>query len=83
MDSGPGKLVGEDCRAREVCDKMASGVTGSMELDAASIGGGAASATTRGATTRMDLDGEQGGDSLKLAMGSVEVAHRRAPDQRS
>ena len=71
MDSGPGKLVGEDCRAREVCDKMASGVTGSMELDAASIGGGAASATTRGATARTDFGIEQGGDCLELPGGAV------------
>ena len=54
-----------------------------MDLDAGNVDDGAVLATTRGATTRMDLDGEQGGDSLELAMGSVEVAHRRAPDQRS
>ena len=69
MYSGPGKLVGEDCRVREVCDKTTNGVTGSMNMDAVNIGGGAILATTRGATARMDLDGEHGGDSLELAMG--------------
>ena len=45
MDSGPGKLVGEDCRVRErerdVCDGMASDGNGSMEVDSVSVGGGA------------------------------------------
>ena len=43
MDSGPGKLVGEDCRGREreVCDLMASDENGSMEVEGVSVGGGA------------------------------------------
>ena len=39
MNSRPGNSLGEGCRGREACDKMTSGVTGNMDLDA--VNGGA------------------------------------------
>ena len=72
MYSGPGGLVGEDCRGREreVCDVMASDVNGSMELDGVSVGGGATLATMRGAPVQMVLVGAQRGDDSELQVGA-------------
>ena len=44
-------------------------------MDAVNGGGGAFLATTSGATARMDMDGEHGGDSVGLTMGGGELAN--------
>ena len=60
MNSGPGKLAGEDCRVRErerdVCDGMASGGNGSMEVDSVSVGGGATLTTAHSERASMMLE---------------------------
>ena len=72
MDSGPGKLVGEDYRGREreVCAVMANDGNGSMEVDGVGVGGGATLATARGAPVPMDVASAQRGVSLDLQGGA-------------
>ena len=60
MNSGPGKLAGEDCRGcereRDVCDGMASDGNGNMEVDSVSVGGGATLTTAHSEPARMEFE---------------------------